>query len=67
MMFKVLNGMAPDYLKTLFNECSNTSYPLRTNNFKMNLPKPKTNFFKKSFSYLGTASWNILPSISYER
>ena len=62
MMFKVLKGMAPDYLKTLFHVCNNTSYSFRTNNLKINLPKPYTNFLKKSFAYRGAASWNKLPS-----
>ena len=62
MMFKVLKGMAPDYLRTLFHICNNTSYSLRTNNLKISLPKPKTNFLKKSFAYRGATSWNKLPS-----
>jgi hypothetical protein len=49
MMFKVLNGMAPNYLTMLFYKCNNTNYHLRTNNLKMSLPK--TGFLKKSFVY----------------
>ena len=62
MMFKVLKGIAPNCLKMLFHVCNNTSYPLRTNNLKMSLPKPKTDFLKKSFAYRGAAFWNKLPS-----
>ena len=62
-MFKVLKGMAPNYLKMLFHVCNNTRYPLRTSNLKMlSLPKPKTDFLTKSFAYRGAASWNKLPS-----
>ena len=61
-MFKVLKGMAPDYLKVLFHFLNNTSNPLRTNNLKMILPKPKTDYFKTNFVYRGAASWNKLPS-----
>ena len=61
-MFKVLKGIAPNCLKMLFHVCNNTSYPLRTNNLKMSLPKPKTDFLKKSFAYRGAAFWNKLPS-----
>ena len=61
-MFKVLKGMAPDYLKTLFHVCNNSSYPVRNNNLKINLPQPKTNFLKKSFACHGAASWNKLLS-----
>jgi hypothetical protein len=62
MIFKVLNGMAPNYLTMLFHKCNNTNYHLRTNNLKMSLPKPKTDFLKKSFVYRGAASWNKLTS-----
>ena len=61
MMFKVLKGMAPNYLKMLFHVCNNTSYPLRTSNLKMSLRMPKTDFLKKSFAYRGAACWNKLP------
>ena len=37
-------------------------YPLRSNNCKLYLEKPKTDFMKKSFSYRGAASWNNLPN-----
>ena len=63
MMFKVLKGMAPNYLKMLFHVCNNTSYPLQANNLKMSLPKPeRTDFLKKNFAFRGAASWNKLPS-----
>ena len=61
-MFKVLNGMAPNYLTMLFHKCNNTNYHLRTNNLKTSLPKPKTDFLKTTFVYRGAASWNKLPS-----
>ena len=38
------------------------SYPLRTNNVKMSIPKPKTDFLKKRFAYRGAASCNKLHS-----
>ena len=47
MMFKVLKNMAPNYLTILFRKC---------------LPKQKTDFLKRSFSYRGTVAWNGLPS-----
>ena len=62
MMFKILKGMAPNYLKILFNKCNNVNYDLRTNDLKMSLPTPKTHFLKKSFAYHGAVSWNKLPS-----
>ena len=62
MMFKVLKNMAPNYLTILFRKCDNSNYSLRSNNLKLSLPKPKTDFLKRSFSYRGAVAWNSLPS-----
>jgi hypothetical protein len=62
MMFKVLKNMAPNYLTILFRKCDNSNYSLRSNNLKLSLPKPKTEFLKRSFSYRGAVAWNGLPS-----
>ena len=60
MTFKVLTGQGPDYLQQLFTECNNDNYSLRSNNTKLALPKPRTNFLKRSFSYRAAMSWNEL-------
>ena len=57
MRFKSLTGLTPDYLEQLFNEC-NDIYRLRSNNTKIALPKPRTNFLKRSFSYRAAKAWN---------
>jgi hypothetical protein len=62
MMFKVLKNMAPNYLTILFRKCDNSNYSLRSNNLKLSLPKPRTDFLKRSFSYRGAVAWNGLPS-----
>ena len=62
MMFKILKNMAPNYLTTMFRKCDNSNYSLRSNNLKLSLPKPKTDFLKRSFSYRGAIAWNSLPS-----
>ena len=54
--------MAPNYLTTMFHKCDNSNYSLRSNNLKLSLPKPKTDFLKRSFSYRGAIAWNNLPS-----
>ena len=59
-MFKILKGNLPPYLRTLFY-FRNTEYDLRNNQFKLNLPKPRTNYLKRSFSYDGALLWNSLP------
>ena len=60
MTFKALTGQGPDYLQQLFTECNNDNYSLRSNNTKLALPKPRTNFLKRSFSYRAAKSWNEL-------
>ena len=60
MTFKVLTRQGPDYLQQLFTECNNDNYSLRSNNTKLALPKPRTNFLKRSFSYRAANSWNEL-------
>jgi hypothetical protein len=62
MMFKVLRNMAPNYLTIMFRKCDNSNYSLRSNNLRLSLPKPKTDFLKRSFSYRGAVAWNSLPS-----
>ena len=50
MMFKSLNGLAPVYLHDLFSE-RHTDYDLRDSFRKLNLPKPRTDYLKRSFGY----------------
>ena len=59
-MFKMLKGNMPSYLRTLFS-IRNTECNLRNNQFKLNLPKPRTNYLKWSLSYDGALLWNSLP------
>ena len=60
MMFKSLNGLAPVYLHELFSE-RHTDYDLRDSFSKLNLPKPHTDYLKRSFGYSGALLWNSLP------
>ena len=60
MMLKSLNGLAPVYLYELFSE-RDTDYDLRDSFRKLNLPEPRTNYLKRSFSYSGALLWNSLP------
>ena len=60
MMFKSLNGLAPVYLHELFSE-RHTDYDLRDSFRKLNLPKPRTNYLKRSFGYsAGAPNENIV-------
>ena len=60
LMFKILRGNMPSYLRPLFS-IHNTEYNLRNNQFKLSLPKPRTNYLKRSLSYDGALLWNSLP------
>ncbi len=62
MVFKALRKMTPTYISDLFHTCHNDTYTLRSNDRKLYLPKPKTNFLKKSFLYRGATAWNNLPN-----
>lgn len=62
MSFKALTGRLPFYLQELFTKCNNNNYCLMSNNSKLALPKPKTNFLKRSFSYRTAQGWNELSS-----
>ena len=62
MVYKSLNGVAPQYLHSLFsyrNEVS--SYSLRDSEGKLAIPLSRTYYVKNSFSYRGSALWNNLP------
>ena len=63
MVCKSLNGLAPDYLKSMFTDRSAIStYSLRNSEVKLAVPLPRTNFLKNSFSYNGAVMWNSLPT-----
>ena len=62
-MYKVLNGLAPSSLSDLFGPKSDiTEYDLRGSHTSLQLPHPKTEKLKKSFSYSGANLWNSLPT-----
>ena len=41
---------------------SSREYNLRSNDTDLALPKPKTNYLKRSFKYSGAILWNSFPS-----
>ena len=60
MVYKSLHGLAPDYLCSKC-ERQKTAYNLRDSQNELNVPLPRTNYYKNSFSYSGTTLWNSLP------
>ena len=60
MMYKIAHDMIPgDFLK--YFVLKEFYYGLRNSNKCLELPKPRTNFKKRSFSYRGIKEWNQLP------
>ena len=64
MVYKSLNGLAPNHLFSKFIQRSDviTSYNLRDSDNKLAIPLPRTNYYKNSFGYSGAVLWNSLPS-----
>ena len=61
MVFKALNGLAPEYLSKLFIRNSETHMlTLRNTSTDLQLPKKRTSNWQKCFSYEGIKSWNCL-------
>ena len=62
-MYRVISGIAPDYLQELFvqvNEAHN--YNLRFSDMNVKIPQPHTECLRRSLSYSGARLWNSLPS-----
>ena len=59
MMYKVLNDNAPAYLQEQFKKLKD-SVPYNPRNADVNLalPKPSSEYMKKSFGYSGAVAWN---------
>ena len=61
MMYKTINGHAPNYLQRLFTQYY-SNYNLRNSEGKLALPKLRTNYLEPSVSYSGATLWNSLPN-----
>ena len=59
MMFKIINDLAPEYLKQLIMYKPNSHY-LR-NSSHLSLPKPRTDRCKQTFYYRAASLYNTLP------
>ena len=60
LMFKILNGEAPTNLQGPFSVCG-TRYNIRNSEMRLNVPRPRTDYMKKSFCYSGAVLFNSLP------
>ena len=62
MMHSIVNNTATEYLTSCFvRRCDLTSCNLRENEYKLAVPQPRTEFYKRSLSYSGSVLWNSLP------
>ena len=60
LMYKCIKHLALAYPCNLFCP-KNTNYYFRNAKKKLMLPKPRTDYLKRSFSYSGALLWNNLP------
>ena len=62
IMYKILNDQSAPHLRASFTKlnASNINYNLRNLETDLALPRPKTNFLKRSFKYSGAMLWNNL-------
>ena len=63
LMFKCMNGIAPEYLSDNLHSISDVhSYSLRSTTLHhLHVPRPKSEYFKRTFQYSGIILWNSLP------
>ena len=61
MVYKSLNGLAPNYLSSKFIQRSDIIKSSDSEN-KTAVPLQGTNYYKNSFSYGGVVLWNSLLS-----
>ena len=60
MVFKSLNGLAPEYLSSKFIARSHTtSYTFRDFVNKLTIPQPRTNYLRNSPRYSGAVLWIV--------
>ena len=61
-LYKVLNGISAPCLRVNLERLSGLArgYDLRDSDTDLKLPKPRTNFLKRSFKYNASALWNNL-------
>jgi hypothetical protein len=63
LVYKIMNHMAPTYLSDILTFSRNENHNLRssTRNDLVLQRKPRTNYYKDSFSYFSMKVWNDIP------
>ncbi len=62
MTYKIVNGQCPEKLKGKFKLISQISNYQARNSDPLQIPRPRLEITKKSFSYSAVKSWNNLPT-----
>ena len=64
LTYKSINELTSEYFTSYFHKAGDVhTYATRfASNENLELPKPKTNYLKRSLLYRGTCCWNSLPS-----
>jgi len=66
-MYNIKHNNSNEPMKNMFEISNNELHNLRSNAVNFHIPKPKTNFMKKSISYSWALLWNSLPSAAKEQ
>ena len=61
IMYKTLNNLTPLHMQNMFSS-RKVSYNIRNTENILQVPKPRTDYLKRSFGYSGAILWNGLPS-----
>ena len=63
LVYKTINNLAPVYMKDILKFSTNVSHNLRSisNKHLILQTKPRTNYFKGSFTYNSYKVWNSIP------
>ena len=59
-VYKSVNNEFPEYLSNLLTPKTNTNLRSHTQQM-LQIPKPRLEFFRKSFAYSGPKLWNQIP------
>ena len=64
LIYKILNNHSAPNLKDKFirRDTNLNNYNLRSANTNLPVPRPNTEYLKKSFGYSGAVLWNCLPT-----
>jgi exonuclease III len=61
LAYKAVNGLAPKYICDKFSLVTRQKQTRATTRGDLIIPRPNTEFFRRSFTYQGPKLWNALP------